>query len=1091
MKMTEEKSPSAPPPLGIVFVWAGIIAALWAALLFDLERSENIALQQVGDDARNLAIAFRESVQRTVGALDQLMQLTGGDGVGQARRGRGTQEFGQNVAGTDLLKEMQTTAAGSDAIRGKIDGLTGVYGFSSAANYPLLVVAGLAKEGVLAPIHRQKMLYFALGGGLTLIIVALIWVLVRETERRRRQELKTIAEEKARDQRALLDRAVNNMRHGLLMFDKDSRAVVINRIYLDMYRLSPDAVKPGCGVRHLLEQRVASGTFAGDIEEYVENNILKGDPRGKIFDLPDGRSIRVVNRWLESGGWVSTHEDVTEQRKAEIALGQALAEAERAGREAEAAHTRLREAFDVVPEGLALFDSEDRYIIWNTRYAELYDHSASLIRVGARFEDVLRTGLAAGLYPEALGREQEWLAERLGHHAQHSSTHEQRLADGHWLRICERRTADGGSIGIRIDITELKQREESVRMLFELNPVPMLVIDCERLSVLAVNDTAVREYGYSREQFLAMKELDFQPPEERQAFIEAFDEFRRSGQTEFDAAAIRRHRRADGSDILVHVYGRRLTYFDRPALLCSVINVTARVEAELERNRSREFLDRIIDNISVTILVKDARTRQYVLVNKAAEKLWGIPRDKLIGRTLHQIFEKEQADAIQARDQQVIESGVNLHFPEHRLVTPHNGVRVVTSNRIAIRDASGEVQYLLGVLEDVTERKSVEDQLRQAQKMEAIGNLTGGVAHDFNNLLTVMIGNLDLLLEDVAGNAAAKEKINVVLEAAERSADLTRHMLAFSRRQPLQAKEVDVNALISTTTRLLSRTLGENIKLELQTSPDTPIALVDPSQLETALLNIAINARDAMPKGGTLSIATRVTQLDGDYSTQHPDVAPGDYLAIEIADTGTGIPPHTLERIFEPFFTTKELGRGTGLGLSMVYGFIKQSGGHINVYSELGRGTVFKLFLPLAQSTTAKVAAASATARAAKSPGDEVILAVEDNPDIGATVVRQLRDLGYRVHEADSAAVALEILDNPGRVDLLFTDMLMPGGLNGKELAAKARAMRADLKVLFTSGFPGTASIHGAQLEPGDVLLSKPYHKHDLAKAIEQVLSAA
>jgi CheY-like chemotaxis protein len=244
-----------------------------------------------------------------------------------------------------------------------------------------------------------------------------------------------------------------------------------------------------------------------------------------------------------------------------------------------------------------------------------------------------------------------------------------------------------------------------------------------------------------------------------------------------------------------------------------------------------------------------------------------------------------------------------------------------------------------------------------------------------------------------------------------------------------------------------------------------------------------------MPNGGTLTICTRMAEFDDEYTAHHPGVAPGAYVAIEMADNGIGMPPELLEHIFEPFFTTKAPGQGTGLGLSMVYGFIKQSGGHINAYSEVGHGTVFRLFLPLTKSAAAQLGAQTMAPRAARSAGNEVILAVEDNPDIRATVVRQLCDLGYRVHEADSAAAALQILDSAAPIDLLFTDMLMPSGLNGKELALKARAMRAGLKVLFTSGFLGTSANRGAQLEPGDVLLSKPYHKHDLAKAVEDALS--
>ncbi len=284
--------------------------------------------------------------------------------------------------------------------------------------------------------------------------------------------------------------------------------------------------------------------------------------------------------------------------------------------------------------------------------------------------------------------------------------------------------------------------------------------------------------------------------------------------------------------------------------------------------------------------------------------------------------------------------------------------------------------------------------------------------------------------------------------------------------------------------------MGENIAVEVRTAPDLPLALVDPSRLGTALLNIAINARDAMPDGGILTIGTRPAELDETYATHHPGIAPGSYAVIEIADNGTGMPPHLVERIFEPFFTTKAAGKGTGLGLSMVYGFIKQSGGHINVYSEVGHGTVFRLFLPLATQSARQRITEAIAPRTAILTGNEVILAVEDNPDIRATVVRQLRELGYRVHEADGAEAALRILDAAEPIDLLFTDVMMPGEFNGKDLAAKARTKRTALKVLFTSGFLGPTNGHGAQLEPGDVLLSKPYHKRDLAKAVERALSA-
>jgi signal transduction histidine kinase/ActR/RegA family two-component response regulator len=375
-----------------------------------------------------------------------------------------------------------------------------------------------------------------------------------------------------------------------------------------------------------------------------------------------------------------------------------------------------------------------------------------------------------------------------------------------------------------------------------------------------------------------------------------------------------------------------------------------------------------------------------------------------------------------------------------------------------------------------------ESKLYQAQKMEAIGNLTGGMAHDFNNLLGVIIGNLDILLEQLA--ETPKVLAQAALDAALRGADLTRRLLAFARQQPLQPQRVDINNLVSGITKLLSRTLGENIEISLNLGPDIWPIVADPAQLEAAITNLATNARDAMPQGGKLIVSTLNTALDVDYAAQHTDVKPGDYAVIEVSDTGSGMPPEIVARIFEPFFTTKERGKGTGLGLAMVFGFIKQSGGHINVYSEVGSGTTFRLYLP---RTTATATATSASNKMSAVPGGhETILVVEDNEAMRNVVMRQLGDLGYHVIEAGNAAKALEILTAGDKVDLLFTDVVMPGKLNGIELARLAREKWPKLKVVLTSGFPeNKLSGHNEPLT-GLRLLSKPYRREELARVIRE-----
>jgi signal transduction histidine kinase/CheY-like chemotaxis protein len=386
---------------------------------------------------------------------------------------------------------------------------------------------------------------------------------------------------------------------------------------------------------------------------------------------------------------------------------------------------------------------------------------------------------------------------------------------------------------------------------------------------------------------------------------------------------------------------------------------------------------------------------------------------------------------------------------------------------------------------EIAERRQAEAQLRQAQKMEAVGTLTGGMAHDFNNLLGVVIGNLDMLRGFVKGNATVDELAGEALDAALRGADLTRRLLAFARRQPLQPARIDVNELVDGITKLLSRTLGERIEIEVRLAPDLWPVVADPAQLESALTNLATNARDAMPNGGRLIIATGRRTLDADYALLHPEVVPGEFAMIEVSDTGTGMPADVLSRIFEPFFTTKEQGQGTGLGLSMVFGFIKQSGGHISVYSEPAVGTTFRLYLP----RTADVGETATRAVVEETPlgrGD-VVLAVEDNAPLRRIVVRQLHELGYRALEAENAAAALVVLEHE-HVDLLFSDVVMPGELSGIELARAAVARRPHIKVVLTSGFPGT-KIAGSLGEAATArLLSKPYRKTDLARALRAVL---
>ena len=392
-------------------------------------------------------------------------------------------------------------------------------------------------------------------------------------------------------------------------------------------------------------------------------------------------------------------------------------------------------------------------------------------------------------------------------------------------------------------------------------------------------------------------------------------------------------------------------------------------------------------------------------------------------------------------------------------------------------------------------RKKAEESLRQAQKMEAVGQLTGGIAHDFNNLLTIILGGLDVIGRQIPalGHSPAVARIgrakDMALQGARRAVTLTDRLLAFSRQQPLAPTPIDANKLVAGISELLRRTLGEHVSLETVLAGGLWRTNADSNQLENALLNLALNARDAMPEGGKVTIETANCHLDEAYVSALPDpVKVGQYVMIAVADSGSGMPPSTVERAFEPFFTTKDVGKGTGLGLSQVYGFVRQSAGHVKIYSEPGEGTTVKIYLPRHAGREEDQEDINRSRRAVRAIGDESILVVEDDESLRAHVVEILRELGYRVLQAPAAAAALEILDRERDIDLLFTDVVMPGGINGRQLADEAVRRRPGLKVLFTTGYTRNAIVHQGRLDPGVQMIGKPFSFDELGTRIRASL---
>ena len=449
-----------------------------------------------------------------------------------------------------------------------------------------------------------------------------------------------------------------------------------------------------------------------------------------------------------------------------------------------------------------------------------------------------------------------------------------------------------------------------------------------------------------------------------------------------------------------------------------------------------------------------------------------------------QVVEAER-DQVAESLQDALDGDASAWEATYHMRRSDGSVREVENSCAIVRDSAGTAVRVVGSLADVTERSELEERQARARRLESVGQLTGGVAHDFNNLLTVVLGTSDVLADRLADQPALAHMAGMIRKAAERGADLTRMLLAFARRQPLNPLSTDVGAQLRDLMPLLLRTIGEDVELELVVAPSSPAALIDPHGLEHAVLNLCLNARDAMPTGGKLIIEVEGAELTEAYAAQHEDVTAGAYLRVAVTDTGHGMPPHVLARAFEPFFTTKPPGTGTGLGLSSVFGFVKQSGGHIQVYSEEGSGTAIRMYLPVADDAARAV---RRTIEGMDQRGTETILVVEDDELVRVHVVGQLEALGYVVVAAPDGPSAIAVIEARDDIDLLFTDVVMSGGMTGRDLANAAHERRPDLRVLYTSGYTENAIVHHGRLDAGVRLLSKPYDRQALAAAVRAAL---
>ena len=658
------------------------------------------------------------------------------------------------------------------------------------------------------------------------------------------------------------------------------------------------------------------------------------------------------------------------------------------------------------------------------------------------------------------------------------------------LSISPIKNSSGSIIGtskIARDITERKRTHQALsrqieerRRIFETSQDLILVTNPKGLLV-QVSPSSESILGYLPEEMIGHSAINFIHGDDLESTREEMRAARRGHQTRnFDSRYVHK----DGRSVTLSWMGiwsepvRRHFFVGRDMTESRLAQETLRESEQLARG--------IIDTALDAFVQIDERG-SILNWNSQAEAIFGWSREEALGKDfMERVISGADRDELKAALGRFLSSGQGQILGRRREITARRRDGKEFKAEMSVTALKTREGYLFnGFFRDLTDQIAAEDRIRQAEKMEAVGQLTGGIAHDFNNILTVITGTIEILADAVENEPQLAAITKMIDDAAARGAELTQHLLAFARKQPLQPRETDLNGLIIETAKLLRSTLGEQIEIESVFEDELCLATVDANQLATAILNLAINARDAMPDGGKLILETGSAFLDENYARLHSDVRPGRYALIAVSDTGTGIPASMLDKVFNPFFTSKGPGKGTGLGLSMVYGFVMQSAGHITIYSEESHGTTIKIYLP--PGTGASLAPeASATAIPG---GHETILVVEDDRLVREYVLTQLHSLGYVTLEAANAAEALAIVEADNKFDLLFTDVIMPGAMNGRQLANEMQKSKPALKVLFTSGYTENAIIHHGRLDSGVLLLAKPYRKSDLAGMIRKALA--
>ena len=630
--------------------------------------------------------------------------------------------------------------------------------------------------------------------------------------------------------------------------------------------------------------------------------------------------------------------------------------------------------------------------------------------------------------------------------------------------------------------------EARLRAVVETAVDGVILIDAAG-TVLMFNPACEKLFGYRAAEVVGQNVKMLMPEPYRSGHDGYLSNYTRTGEAKIIGIGREvQGRRKDGSTFPMDLSVGESREGDASIFVGIIHDLTERKRGEQALRESAARLRAVVDTAVDGVILIDARGT-VTAFNPACEKLFGYRAAEVVGQNVKMLMPepyRSEHDGYLGNYRRTGEAkiiGIGREVQGRR----KDGSTFPMDLSVGEATQDGE-SIFVGIIHDLSERKRTQEQLVQAQKMEAVGQLSGGIAHDFNNLLTAIVGCAETLSETLKVRPDLKKLTDTIVAASERGAELTRRLLAFSRRQRLDPVETDCNQLVLSMNELLRRTLREDIQIQSLLEDGLAPAFADPGQLESAILNLALNAQDAMPDGGQLTITTAFMPLDERYRDRYPEVPHGNYVMVSVTDDGQGMPSDVLERVFEPFFTTKEVGKGSGLGLSMVYGFAKQSNGHVSIYSEPGLGTTVRIYLPAArggsQSSTVEGLLAATTATAVR----ETVLLAEDDAFVRAYAISCLESLGYRVIAAVDGAEALARIAQGARPDLLFTDIVMPGGISGWELAERAQRMLPGLKVLLTSGYAVETLAERGRLRADLKVLDKPYRKAELARRLREAL---